>query len=266
MPWLSCSLCGRHSRLVSDFFVVVTPALGPGGDWFTETQLALAWTKRTFVPLTASQRDTGSLRITLLVKDLEVLLQIKIRILFVVWGDVVSMLSESWAESPPQLIACAGVSASLCPHSTAPAHGCVAFFPWCQRNVHSVLIINIALGRNLHVRGEVMLSLHISQTVMLWALKYWNTCRNICSARMSQNSCFPLANRAPCPHMYTHVPAWVINQAWFLLRVRDGATPQQSNLDFFLVSSHAIFTIQTLPHCYQLACILNYLKLWLGGH
>ena len=81
-PWLSCSLCGRHSRLVSDFFVVVTPALGPGGDWFTETQLALAWTKRTFVPLTASLGGTGSLRITLLVKDSEVLLQI--RILFVV--------------------------------------------------------------------------------------------------------------------------------------------------------------------------------------
>ena len=92
---------------------------------------------------------------------------------------------------------------------------------------------------------------------MLWALN--ELLKYLCIARMSQNSCFPLANRAPCPHMYTHVPAWVINQAWFLLRVRDGATPLQSNLDFFLVSSHATFTISPSKH-YR--TVTNWLASW----
>ena len=133
----SCSLCRRHSRLVSDFFVLWLQ-LCPGSDWFTETQLALAWTKRTFVPLTASLGGTGSLRITLLVKDSEVLLQIRILfVLLIVWGDVVSQCYQK-AElgvSPSWLLVLVSV-----PHSahTAPstAHGCVAFFPWCQRTLY----------------------------------------------------------------------------------------------------------------------------------
>ena len=144
----SCSLCRRHSRLVSDFFVLWLQ-LCPGGDWFTETQLALAWTKRTFVPLTASLGGTGSLRITLLVKDSEVLLQI--RILFVLWVVlkwccVNAIRKLSWESVPADCLCWCQCLTQPTQHQHTDA-----WLSSHDANVHSVLIINIALGRNLHV-------------------------------------------------------------------------------------------------------------------